>query len=220
MQTAARIDQAEAELDAAQVTSGYSKLVSPIDGVVVARHADPGMLAAPGTPLLAIEDDRTYELEVAVEESRIGKIVIGEKAGIEIDALQGAAISGRVREIVPSSDPSTRTYTVKIQIMTAGLPHDRLLRSGLFGKAFFAAGDRQGLVVPESALIHRGQLEGVYIVENSVALLRLVRTGKQYEHAIEILAGLAPGARIVVAPTPEISDGVKVIDQESSRNAP
>jgi multidrug efflux system membrane fusion protein len=219
LQISARIEQAEAEIDAAQVMLGYSKIVAPIDGIVTARHAEPGMLAAPGTPLVAVEDDRTYELEVAVEESRAAKIAIGQRVRIEIDALESHGIDGRIREIVPSSDPATRTYTAKLQITTP-LPRGRILRSGFFGRAFFPAGDRKALIISESALIRRGQLEGVYFVQHNVALFRLIKTGKRYGQGIEVISGLAPGARIVTAPTAEISDGVKIIDEQSSRNTP
>jgi RND family efflux transporter MFP subunit len=162
-------------------------------------------------PLVTIEDDRSYELEVSVEESHAGTIGVGQAAHIEIDALQVAPLEGVVREIVPSSDPATRTYTVKLQIKD--LARYRSLRSGFFGRAFLSSGERKALVIPESALTHRGQLEGVYLVENDVALLRLVKTGKRYDHRIEIISGLAPGARIVTAPTTEISDGVKIIGE-------
>jgi multidrug efflux pump subunit AcrA (membrane-fusion protein) len=76
------------------------------------------------------------------------------------------------------------------------------------------------LIIPESALARRGQLEGVYIVENDIALLRLIKTGKRYNSSVEVLSGLTPGTRIVTAPNSEISDGVKIIDDESSRNTP
>jgi membrane fusion protein, multidrug efflux system len=218
LQIAARIEQAEAEVNTAQVVSGYSRIVSPIDGIVVTRHADPGTLAAPGMPLVTLEDDRSYELEVAVEESHAGKIAIGQSARIEIDALQSGVLEGRVREIVPSSDPGTRTYTVRLQI--TNLPRNRTLRSGFFGRAFFSTGERNMLTIPESALRRRGQLEGVYLVQNNVALLRLVKTGRRSDHRIEITSGLEPGARIVTAPTSDISDGVKIIDEPSSRKTP
>jgi multidrug efflux pump subunit AcrA (membrane-fusion protein) len=219
LQISARIEQAEAEVQGAEVALGYSKLVSPINGLVSSRHAEPGMLATPGLPMLAIEDDRTYELEAAVEESRVAQIRIGQSARIEVDALQGMTIEGIVREIIPSSDPATRTYTVKLQFKTV-LPSDRVVRSGFFGRAFFPAGERQALVIPESAVVRRGQLEGVYIVENGAALLRLVKTGKHYDDRVEIISGLSAGSRIVPVPTSGISDGVKIVDDDASRKTP
>lgn len=215
----ARIQQAEAEVEAAQVALGYSKIVSPISGIVTARQADPGVLATPGMPLLAIEDDRTYELEVSLEESRAAKIRIGQSVQVEIDALDKATLNGRIREIIPSSDPATRTYTAKLQLTTS-LPVNVVLRSGFFGRAIFPAGERQALVVPETALTHRGQLEGIYIVENDIALRRLVKTGKRYGPRVEIISGLSPGTRILPLPPPEVSDGTKIIDVESLRNTP
>jgi multidrug efflux pump subunit AcrA (membrane-fusion protein) len=219
LQLSARMEQAEAEVVAAQVAFEYSRIVAPIDGVVTARHAETGMLAAPGTQLLTLEDHRTYQLEVAVEESRAARIAVGQRAWIEIDALENRAIDGKVREIVPYSDPATRTYTVKLEITTP-LLRDRTVRSGFFGRAFFAGGERQALVIPESAVIRRGQLEGVYIVQNDVALFRLVKTGKRYDQGIEVISGLAPDARIVTAPGGEISDGMRIIDEQSLRSTP
>lgn len=218
-QISARIQQAEAEVEAAEVALGYSKIVSPITGIVTARHSDPGVLATPGMPLLAIEDDRSYELEVSLEESRAAKIRIGQSVQVEIDALDGARMDGIVREIIPSSDPATRTYTAKLQLMTS-LPAKVVLRSGFFGRAIFPVGERQALVVPETALKHRGQLEGIYIVDNDIAFLRLVKTGRRYGSRVEIISGLSPGTRILPAPPPEVSDGAKIIDEESLRNTP
>jgi multidrug efflux pump subunit AcrA (membrane-fusion protein) len=218
-QIAARIEQAEAEVQAVQVMLGYSRLIAPFDGIVAERHAEPGMLASPGMPLIALEDDRTYELEVAVEESNTAKIRAGQSVHIEIDALADVPLNGKVREIVPSSDPETRTHTVKLQITTA-LPQGQILRSGFFGRAFFPLGDRDALIVPESALSRRGQLEGVYIVENDAAVLRLVKTGKRYEQGIEVLSGLTPGTKILTAPPRDVSDGARIIDETSARSMP
>jgi multidrug efflux pump subunit AcrA (membrane-fusion protein) len=218
-QISARIQQAEAEVEAAEVARGYSRIVSPIDGIVTARQADPGALAMPGMPLLAIEDDRTYELEVSLEDSRAAKVRIGQSAQVEVDALDGVTLKGRIREIIPSSDPATRTYTAKLQLTTS-LPATFVLRSGFFGRAIFPAGERQALVVPETALTRRGQLEGIYIVENDIAMRRLVKTGKRYGSGVEIISGLSPGTRILPAPPAEVSDGTKILDEESLRNTP
>jgi RND family efflux transporter MFP subunit len=210
-QVLARIDQAKAGIEAAQVVLGYTRVTSPIDGIVTVRRIEPGMLAAPGTPLLAIEDDRTYQLEAAVDESRISNVRIGQTARIEIDALR-AALDGRVAEIVPASDPTTRTYTVKLDLAPAGIHPANTLRSGFFGKALFPDANRKALLVPESAVIRKGQLDGVYLVQNDVCVFRLVKTGKRDGDRVEILSGLEAGARIVVAPGPGISDGAKIIE--------
>jgi multidrug efflux pump subunit AcrA (membrane-fusion protein) len=209
-QTLARIDQAEAEVEAARVTLGYLKIVAPINGIVTSRQADPGMLAGPGMPLLTIEDDETYQLHSMIEESRAGSVHAGEDVSIQIDGL-GQTVEGRVAEIVPASDPSTRTYVIKIGLSIPREVRGRI-HSGFFGRALIPAGNRQALLVPESALVQRGQLTGIYVVQNNNALLRLVKTGKRYDKDIEVLSGLNEGVRIVSKPDPDITDGVSIIE--------
>jgi multidrug efflux pump subunit AcrA (membrane-fusion protein) len=212
-----RIEQAEAAAESAAAAQEHTRIVSPIDGVVTRRAAEPGMSAIPGVPLLTIEDPRTYELEVAVEESRVSVLRKGRCVRVEIDAAAGVLDSGCVREIAPSAEPRTRTYSVKLSLAgnAAGA-----LRSGLFGRAFFPAGNRQALVVPDSAVIRRGQLEGIYVVVDGIAVLRLVKTGKAHEQGLEILSGLMPGTRILSAPTAEIADGMRIADAGPSGATP
>ncbi len=206
-QSQARIQQTEAALEAARIAVTYSRIISPLDGLVTSRNAEPGMLAAPGMPIFTIEDEGSYQLETVVEESRIGSIALGQNVTIEIDAL-AATVKGRVSQIVPAAAPSSRSYTVKVALLDS--VKSTRLRSGLFGRALFPAGNREIIAVPSTALIRRGQLEGVYIVQNGSVLFRLVKSGKTYDGNIEILAGLTAGTRIVAAPGPGISDGMTI----------
>jgi membrane fusion protein, multidrug efflux system len=209
-QVLARIEQAEAEVEAARVALGYLTITAPIDGVVTAKKAEPGMLASPGMPLLAIDDDSNYELDSIVEESRVASVRPGQTVRVEIDAVD-ATVDAKVREIVPASDPATRTYIVKLDLaLTPSLRGN--VHSGFYGRASFAAGQRQALIAPESAFVERGQLIGVYVVKDNVASLRLVKTGKRYDKGIEILSGLNPDSRIVTAPHGEIADGVEIVE--------
>ena len=86
-QALARIDQAKAEVVQAQVLEGYGRFYSPLRGVVASKQAEVGALAAPGSPLLTIEDDTHYRLEANVEETLIGKIRLGEAVGVNIGVL-------------------------------------------------------------------------------------------------------------------------------------
>jgi membrane fusion protein, multidrug efflux system len=210
LQAMARIEQAQAEIDATRVALGYLTISSPIAGIVTARQADPGVVAVPGMPLITIEDDRTYQLHAVIEESRAGTIQRGKHVSIQIDGMTEPADS-RISEIVPASDPSTRTYTVKLDLLLPPQFRGRF-HSGFFGRAMFPAGQRQALLAPESALVHRGELTGLYLVQNNKALLRLVKTGKRYDEGVEILSGLDAGARIITKPGTDVTDGVTVID--------
>jgi RND family efflux transporter MFP subunit len=217
-QIAARIEQAEAEVELAHTSIGYLSIASPLDGIVTRRHADAGMIASPGMPLLALEDDSTYELESILEESRRPMVRIGQHVAVKIDAT-AEDITGRVREIVPASDPATRTYNVKVALLLPP-PSRRAVRSGAFARASFRAGERQAVVIPESALVRRGQLTGVYVVADDTALLHLVKTGRTFESGIEILSGLSAGTRILRAAGPDISDGVRIVEENTEGTTP
>ena len=100
----------------ARVYVGYAKLTSPINGIVVSKQTDVGYLATPGAPLLTIEDNSRYQLEVAVEESRLGTIHLHDQAQLQIEALGNTELIGSVEEIVPASDPNSRSYIVKVGV--------------------------------------------------------------------------------------------------------
>lgn len=188
--------QAEAGVAAAKTAVGYTTIRAPFDGVVTTKLVDPGAMAAPGVPLLVVEDPSRFRLEVQVDESQIGLVRLGASVPVLIDALGPQRISGKVVEIVPAADPSSRSFTVKIE-----LPSKPAVRSGLFGRARFPRGERQAILVPQSAVVHRGQLDGVYVVgTNDLADLRYVTLGRLDGDEVEILSGLSGGERIVAEP--------------------
>ena len=200
-----RIDAGSAELQAAEIALGETRITAPATGVVVDRRAEPGDLAVPGQPLLVLDDPRAYRLEAVVGESAVGRVRMGETVPVVVDSL-GRTLIGRVAEIVPAADPASRTVTVKLD-----LPADAGLRTGLFGRARFPAAERQALLVPQGALVERGQLTSAYVVDaQGIARLRLVTAGARYGDRVEILSGLDAGERIVVEGAPRLSDGASV----------
>jgi RND family efflux transporter MFP subunit len=209
-QMEAHRSQAEAEVAAARVALGFATLAAPFDGLVTERKADPGSMATPGAPLLTIEREGNLRLEVSIDESRMGLARIGETVAAEIDGMN-RTVSGRVGEIVPSVDPATRTLTAKID-----LPDVPGLRAGMFGRAAFPAGEREALLVPQSAVVERGQIRCVHVVEGDTARLRFVTLGEARGNSLEILSGLSAGERIVVAPPP-LLDGGRVAILEAAR---
>lgn len=200
----ARVAEAEAELARASVVAGYARLEASLAGVVVAKPVEVGNLAAPGVVLLTIEEER-YRLEAAVEESEARRLARGAPATVLVDAL-GRELRGPVAEIVPAADPASRTVTVKVD-----LPAAAGLRSGLYGRARFAVGRREALLVPPRALVERGQLQGVWVVgPEGMARFRLVRAGAAHAEGLEILSGLDPGERVVVGGAERLSEGSRV----------
>ena len=207
-QVLARMEQVKADITNAQVYVGYGRILSPMDGIVTSRQAEVGLLAAPGVPLLTLEDNSRYRLEVSVEDSMLGRVRPAMPVRVVIDALGPREFSSRVTEIVPASDPGSRSSTVKIDLFNE---MGKVLRSGLFGKARFPVGQKQVLKVPQRAIMQRGQLVSVFVVDSSSILqLRLIKTGKPYGDQIEIISGINDGDRIVVEGLERVKEGDRV----------
>ena len=208
-QVAARIDQAKADVTAAQVSAGYAKIASPINGLVTSKETNVGQTATPGSALLTIEDDSRYRLEAAVEESRIGVSRSGDAVLVLLDAPGSREFAGKVSEIVPTSDPASRSFTLKVDLPTDA--NKMGVRSGMFGKARLGIGQRQTIAVQQTAIFQRGQLTYLYVVDESgIAQLRVIKTGRAYGDRIEVLSGLSEGERIVIEGVGGINEGTRV----------
>jgi multidrug efflux pump subunit AcrA (membrane-fusion protein) len=205
-QAQAQVDQSRAEIASARIHAGYARITSPISGIVTARQTELGSTATPGAPLLTIEDSSHYRLEAAVEESQLGKIRLSDEARVRIDAVGDEGLAGVVVEILPAADPMSRSYTVKID-----LPSRPMLRSGLYGTARFVRGQREAMTIPRRAVVQRGQLTSVLVVDDAgIARLRLINTGKTFDDRVEVLSGLSAGERIIIDGVAKANDGSRV----------
>jgi len=188
--------RAGAALTQARTSLADTQVRAPFAGVVTEKKADAGTFASPGTPLFTLEDTRNYRLEATVDESDIRVVHVGEAVPVVLDSLGNAEFHGRVAQIVPAADPSSRSFLVKIE-----LPADARFRSGLFGRAYFPRGVRTALLIPQAAVVERGQLRGVFVIDaNQIAQLRYLTLGKASGEQVEVLSGLLPGERLVAAP--------------------
>lgn len=201
----ARVAQANAGVDQAKTMLSYAVLTAPFPGIVTRKTVDAGDLAAPGTPLLVVDDPRQYRLEALVDEAHAPGVALGAKVTVHLDAAN-EDLTGVVSELTPAADPVTRSSVIKVD-----LPPHPALRSGIFGRARFASATEPALTAPATALYQRGQLTGVFVVgAGDTARLRLVTVGKRFGEALEILSGLEPGERIVVNNVVQVTDGATV----------
>lgn len=197
------VDSARAASEGAATTASFASITAPFDGVVTEKMVEPGNMAAPGMPLLRLEDTAGFRLEVRVDESRIGEIARGTIVPVSLDSGTGGAtitLNGTVSDIGRAVDADARAFLVKIT-----LPETAGLRSGTFGRAHFGAAARRALTVPASALVRRGQVTSVLVVEQDVARVRLVSVS-----GTEVLAGLSDGEVVIVAAPPAVTDGHRV----------
>ncbi|MFQ5741047.1 MAG: efflux RND transporter periplasmic adaptor subunit [Acidobacteriota bacterium] len=203
-QTQARIEQAKASLTIAETALSYTRVRSPFSGRVTRRHVEIGDLAAPGVPLLTVES-RRYRLEAAVDESQLPHIRSGQVVSVKMDALS-QNVEGVLDAIVPSTDPVSRSFTVKVN-----LPELPFLTSGMFGRAAFSTQPRKALTVPVSSLVEQGQLTGVWVLDGKDRVrFRLLKSGAAYDGRREILSGLKEGERVIVKPAGDLRDGTRI----------
>lgn len=202
-QLQARGEQAKSHLASAETVLSYASVVAPMDGIVTAKSVDAGTVVMPGTPLLTVEDPTRYRLEASLSEEFVGKVARGQQVTV---ATEHAQLPGRVEEVVPAADAASRTFLVKVD-----LPRDCNCRSGEYGKALFPIGEEKRLLVPKSAVVGHGQLEGLFVVNpQGVVEYRLIKTGKALGERVEVLSGLADGERIATSALARLHDGARV----------
>lgn len=201
----ARLRQAQEGSRAAATIAGYTRIIAPISGVITAKQADLGASVFPSQPLLTIEDDGSYQLELAVPESLATKIRPGTSVNVTIDVIN-SAFSAKIAEIVPSADNASRTFTAKVSLGQKGL------KSGMFGRATINLGtSANGLLIPAQAVVERGSLTSVWVVgKDGLAGMRLVKTGKKVGDRVEILSGLTDGERLVSGGVEKVVDGARI----------
>ena len=203
---AARVKQAEAALATAQINEKDAVITAPHDGIITEKMVDSGDLAKPGTPLLILETTEGFCVDVVLPETYVGHVEPRQKVSVEVPALKTGLLEGDVCTIVPSADTRSRSFIVKIK-----LPIDKKVKSGLFARARIPTGDSRKLVIPQTAVVTRGQLTGLYLVNSqNVAHFHLIRTGQSLGDSVEVLSGLKDGARYVVAPPANLTDGSRV----------
>lgn len=201
------LNRAEAGLDEAEAFKSYSVITSPLDGTVAEKKIETGNMAVPGAPLVLVES-RSYRVEAPVDETLLPSIQTGTAVAISIDAIH-METEGRVTEIVRQVDPLTRTFMVKIALNNISQP----LQGGFYAKVKFPLGKKTVLSVPEGSIITRGELIGIYTVDQQgIITLRLVKTGKRHDGKVEILTGLSSGERIIVTGADRAIDGGMVAD--------
>ncbi len=190
----ARLVSAKRHEDEARTALSYSKLTSPIAGRIVERYADPGDTARPGVPVLRLYNPATLRLESSVRESVASKLKENQNITAEIDALD-KRYDGVVDEIVPSADPGSRTFLVKIS-----LTGDVGLYPGMFGRLLIPIGQIEKIYIPAAAVTQVGQLDFVIVKTEQGAVRRYVRLGQRgSDKRVVVVSGLKAGEQVLVA---------------------
>lgn len=195
------VNRAGAGLAEARVYQDFTRVSSPLDGLVKTKQIELGAMAMPGAPLFTIEDNSSFRLEIGVNETMVDRLAPGLPVAVSIPAT-GMELAGAITDVVPAVDPRTRNFLVKIEVAGAGL------QSGMYARVRLPVGTRPAILLPREIIVEKGQLHGVYTVEaGDVITYRLVRLGKLYGDKQEILAGLQPGDKVIAGGVDRAVDG-------------
>jgi RND family efflux transporter MFP subunit len=198
------VRQAEGALQSVQSIADEAVVRAPFDARVVNTLVEVGDLAAPGRPLVQVESLAGRQIWLSVRAADIGRLAVGDGVGVRLDHRTDLGeMAGRVAEIVPAADPSTHTFTVKVDLGDVQAP------SGLSGRARMPGDVIERLVVPRPAVHHRGGLQLVLVrADDGTSRTRAVTTGGELDgDRIEVLSGLSAGDTVVVDAAAPVADG-------------
>lgn len=203
--TEQQVGMARAGYETAAAQMRYATVTAPFAGVITQKMANAGAMAAPGHPVLMLENTDKLQVQTSVSPDVFAQLKLGSDVTLSAEGLAND-ITGKVANLVPSADPMTHSHLVKID-----LPANNGLRSGGFVQVAFRLGQREGIRLPQSALQSRAGITGVFVVDaQGVAKYRMVRTGSVSAGQVEILAGVTPGEKVVSIAAAALQNGDKV----------
>lgn len=189
-------DAARAQLASAGQAADYTVVRAPYAGVVTAREVEPGETVSPGQVLMALLAPEALRIEVMVPQSAAEAIRANPRATVHLD--DGRTLDAGEVTVYPAADARSHSVAVRVTLPTMDAPPT----PGASAKVRFAAAGRDGsaVTVPATAVVTRGELTAVYVVDGGRVLLRQVRLGERTGETVEVLAGLRGGERVARDP--------------------
>lgn len=205
----ARVASLKARLAADEVRLSQTRIVAPDDGVISARAATVGAVVQPGQELFRLIRKDRLEWRAEVAATELARIQPGQK--VQVTPAGGTAVAGTVRMVAPLVDAATRNGLVYVD-----LPRPGSARAGMFARGEFAVGEREGLTLPQSAVVLRDGFHWVFeLGAGNRVQQRKVSVGSRFGERIEITGGLPATARVVAQGAGFLADGdvVRVVDK-------
>jgi membrane fusion protein (multidrug efflux system) len=206
---------AEARLKLAQARLSKMKIISPFDGIVGIRGVSLGDYVKDGTDLVNIEDVRILKVDFRLPERSLSQIKAGQDVEVVADALPNERWQGQIEAINPRVDANGRSLELRGRLDNAS----GKLRPGMFVRVRVIVGERNGLLVPEEAIVPQGEEFYVYKVVEGAAKRVPVKIGVRRDAKVEIVEGIAPGDQVVTAGMRLSRDGqpVRVLSPDAAK---
>lgn len=203
-----QLKNAQAALRSQGVRMNDTKVRAGISGTINKRMVEPGAVVSPGTPLFEIVNINSLKLAVLVDESQVGRIQIGQQVDINVNVLPDETFTGRISFIAPKSDASLN-FPVEVEVANNGQ-----LKAGMYATALFktnyGAENQNMLTVPAEAFVNGVSSGQLFIVQNGVAKLVKVQTGKVYGNKVQIISGLNGGEQVITSGQINLENGSKI----------
>lgn len=215
-----KLDMAQANLDRTETLLGYTKIRSPLSGIVTKRWVDPGAFipsatsgsVAQSAALLTVMDMRSVRIEIPVPEPEVPLVRVGLPVEVTLDELPDRTFSGSVTRFAYALDEASKTMTAEAEIANP----KKELRPGMYARARIAIEQKADvLLIPAAALVGgRGQ-DFVFTVSDGKAKRVAVKAGFRDATSVEILEGLAPDQTVILAGSNPPADGQPVTVAEA-----
>ena len=201
----AQFSQAEARLEELRIAKGNTNIVSPVNGFVGKRNADPGAWASSQTPVVSVVDISSVRLVANVVERDLRLVNTGDPALVEVDAFPGESFKGRIARVAPVLDPATRTAEIEIEVPNAGFR----LKPGMYARMSVTIDSRTGAtLLPRAALVDYAGKRGVFtMTADNKAQFMPIEIGIEDETRVEARSGVAAGETVVTGGASSLRNG-------------
>lgn len=191
-------ESADAQTRQSALVQGHTRVTAPYDGWVLQTQVQTGDLALPGKPILTVYAPQPLRAVVQLPMSRAEVTRTGQ-VQVQVSGAQGQMqwINPVSRMVLPSADPVAQTVEWRLELPPEASRH--LLPGEQVRVRITGAHANPRILLPQAAVLQRGELTAVYVVTGQGFALRAVRLGAQHgEQGVEVLAGLAPGERVAL----------------------
>ncbi len=201
------LENASAQLEQAKIKFNDTKIKASITGYVNKKYIEPGTYASPGTPLFELVDISRLKLKVAVNESQVTNIKVGDTVKVTASILPDKEFIGKVSFIAYKADQSLN-FPIEVEVANDNTLN---LKAGMYGSVEFnyKEGD-QKLIIPRTAFVGSVNNNEVFVVENGLAKMKNVVAGRILGDEVEVLKGLKENDVVITTGQINLTDGTKV----------